>query len=232
MVKNIELKGFNNYQDKIRIVHLSDLHLGLIYQPNYLDNLTKKVNNLQADVVVISGDLFDGNDLKIKKFIPALKGFDDPVIFVPGNHDHYIDTDLLSTSISEAGIIELKNEAYNIKGVEFIGFDYLGDKDSGIKRDIDNLSLDKEGLRVVINHVPVDQAEAYALNTDLMLSGHAHRGQISPFSIVVRYVYNKFSYGLASYEDMITYTSSGVGTWGPPVRTPFPGEIVVFDINN
>jgi predicted MPP superfamily phosphohydrolase len=227
-VKRVEL---NNYKTNIQIVHLSDLHLGLIYTPSYLDNLVTKVNNLEAGVVVISGDLFDGSDKEIRKFIPALQGFSSPVVFVPGNHDHNIDKDLLTNTISKAGLLELKNKAKVIKGVEFIGFDYLSDKDSNIRREVDNLNINKENLRVVINHVPVDQAEAYALEADLMLSGHTHRGQISPFSLVVRQIYNDFSYGVTKYKEMVTYTSSGVGTWGPPQRTLFPGEIVIFDIN-
>jgi hypothetical protein len=231
-VKRAEINSFNDYEDSIRIVHLSDLHLGLMYQVAYLENLVDKVNALEGDVVVISGDLFDGNDLEIGKFTPALKNFKSPVIFIPGNHDYYINRDLVSSIVLEAGFYELKDEAYKVKGVEFIGFDYLDDSDSNIRREIDNLSINKEGPRVVINHVPVDQAEAYALNADLMLSGHTHRGQISPFSLVVKYIYGDFSYGLSNYEEMITYTSAGVGTWGPPLRTLFPGEIIVFDINN
>lgn len=231
-VKKIEINDPNNIKDKIKIVHLSDLHLGLIYRPAYLEKLVTKVNNLEGDVVVISGDLFDGNDPEIQKFIPALKKFSGPVVFVPGNHDHYVDNDLLATVISDAGLIELKNEAYMLKGVEFIGFDYLSDKDSNIRREIDNLNTNKKNLRVVINHVPVDQAEAYALKADLMLSGHTHRGQISPFSIVVRQIYSDFSYGLSNYKEMITYTSAGVGTFGPPLRTLSSGEIVMFYINN
>jgi len=231
-VKRIEINNLNNFKDSIRIVHLSDLHLGLTYQTNYLKKLAIKVNALEADIVVISGDLFDGNDSEIKKFIPALKSFNNPIVFVPGNHDHYIDENLLTSIVLEAGLHELKNEAYNIKGVEFIGFDYLNDTDSDIRREIDNLSANKQNLRVVINHVPVDQAEAHALKADLMLSGHAHRGQISPFSLFVRYLYGDFSYGLSDYKGMITYTSAGVGTFGPPLRTLFPGEIVVFYIND
>jgi predicted MPP superfamily phosphohydrolase len=188
-IKRMELNNLSNNEGNISIVHLSDLHLGLIYQPSYLENLVDKVNKIEADVVVISGDLFDGNDLKIRKFIPALKGFEKPVIFAPGNHDHYINEELLTNTVSEAGFYELRDEAYTIEGVEFIGFDYLSDQDSNTRRAIDNLSTEKEDLRVVINHVPVDQAEAHALGADLMLSGHAHRGQISPFSIVVRYIY-------------------------------------------
>ena len=231
-VKRIKLRNLDNYNSNIKIAHLSDLHLGLIYGPSYLENLVSKVNSLNVDVVVISGDLFDGNDKKIQKFIPALKGFSNPVIFVPGNHDHYINSNTVSSIISEAGLLELKNEALVVKEVEFIGFDYLDDKDSNIRREIDNLNINKENLRIVINHVPVDQAEADALGADLLLSGHTHRGQISPFSVVVNLIYGDFSYGLSKYKDMITYTSSGVGTWGPPQRTPFPGEIVVFDIND
>lgn len=231
-VKTIELNaGEINYpEEEIKIVHLSDLHLGAIYRPIWLESVAKKVNKLEPNYIVISGDLFDGSDLKLAEFIPALKVFSAPVIFVPGNHDVYIFKDEILATTEAAGIITLSDEAMLMDNIEFIGFDYVSHEESNIRRSIKNLSTSKENYRIVVNHVPVDQAEAYALGTDLMLSGHAHRGQIFPFSLVTNWIYGKYAYGLEKYKEMLVYTSAGVGTWGPPFRTIMPGEIILFKL--
>jgi predicted MPP superfamily phosphohydrolase len=231
-VKTIDLDNFRNGEASMRLIHLSDTHLGLIYQPYYLENLVKKVNNLDADIIVISGDLFDGNDSDLNKFSVALEKFSLPVIFVPGNHDQYLEVENISRVVNQAGLIELKDEAYSFKDFEFIGFNYIEDYNSNLRRDIKNIEAEKSKSRIVINHEPIGLEEAEALKADLMISGHTHRGQIFPFNLVTYVVYGKHYYGLSQYKDMITYTSAGVGTWGPPFRTLFPGEIIVFNINN
>ncbi|MCF7819943.1 MAG: metallophosphoesterase [Candidatus Pacebacteria bacterium] len=211
-----------------KVVHLSDLHLGYFHGVKYLDRVVKKVNSLEADVVIISGDLFDGNDKDIAKFIESLSKFKNPTIFVYGNHDVYLSDESVGSVISQAGLMALSDEARVINDLEIIGFDYLSREDSNIRRKIDNLLVEKTYPRIVVNHVPVDRAEAKALEANLMLSGHAHRGQIFPLSLIVRLMYGKYSYGLENYEGMSTYTSAGTGTWGPPLRTLFPGEIIFF----
>jgi uncharacterized protein len=232
-VKNITLNNWPSETSGLKIVHLSDTHLGLFYPAFYLENLVKKVNKLEADLIIISGDLFDGNDKNLNKYIPALNKFKATTIFVPGNHDHYLDNNQVSKIISQTNIIELKDEAYITMNLEIIGFDYVNEKNKNNlnNREIINLNKEKKYPRIVVNHEPINQLESNNLEANLMLSGHSHRGQIFPFSLITRLIYGKYAYGLANYENMITYTSAGIGTWGPPMRTLFPGEIILFKID-
>lgn len=229
-VKTIELTGWPAELSGLSFVQLSDLHLGAVYRPAYVRQVLRKVNATKADFVIISGDLFDGSDEKLSEFIPVLQEFSSPTIFVPGNHDYYADDKEVFSTVNESGLLTLSDQAQMFFGVEVIGFNYLDRADSNLQREINNLKIEKESPRIVINHVPVDQAEAKDLAADLMLSGHTHRGQIFPFSLFTTYLYGRFAYGLENYEGMTTYTSAGTATWGPPLRTLFPGEIVKFVI--
>ncbi len=229
-VKTITLTAWPEELKGKKIVHLSDLHLGAVYRPASLARVVEKVNQLDADIVIISGDLFDGSDEKLSEFIPVLKDFKATTIFVPGNHDYYVPEGEAEKTVLAGEIVTLNDRAGNFNGIEVVGLDYVGREHSNLRREIQGLSNDNALPRIVINHVPVDQAEAKALNAKLMLSGHTHRGQIFPFSFFLNLLYGRFSYGLENYEGMVTYTSAGTGTWGPPLRTLFPGEIIEFVI--
>ncbi len=226
--KVIELNNFIGADKNISFVQLSDLHLGAVNRPYWLSRVAKKVNSVEPDFIIISGDLFDGTDLELDEFIEPLKSFKAPVIFVPGNHDSYLYQDEVYQTNEAAGIITLSDEAMIINDLEIIGFNFLSNEDSDIRREIKNIETEKGYPRIVVNHVPVDQAEALALGADLMLSGHAHRGQIFPFSLATTWLYGDYAYGLDLYENILTYTSAGTGTWGPPFRTLLPGEIILF----
>jgi uncharacterized protein len=230
---NVKIKTVNleNYGGSQRIALVSDLHLGHIYGPSHLSKIISKLNQIEADIIIISGDLFDGSDREIDEFIDPLKELQAPTIFVFGNHDVYTGfKEEVRRVVSQAGLIELSDQAMLINNLEIIGFDYISNSDSNIRREIKDLLEEKVYPRIVVNHVPVDYKEAQALGADLFLAGHTHRGQIFPMSIITTLIYGKNSYGLSNYLDMLSYTSSGVGTWGPPIRTPFKGEIVLFNI--
>jgi predicted MPP superfamily phosphohydrolase len=229
-VKNINLVNWPTELKGKTVVQLSDLHLGAIYRPNYVNRIVKQVNTLNADMIIISGDLFDGSDESLQEFIEPLSKFSVPTIFVSGNHDPYVVDDEVIQTVLSAGLINLSDSAEVIDGIEVIGFKYSGREDSDQRRAIANLDQTDSLAKIVVNHVPVDQAEAKALGADLMLSGHTHRGQIFPFSIIINLLYGRFAYGLEDYEGMSVYTSAGTGTWGPPLRTLFPGEIIQFNL--
>jgi predicted MPP superfamily phosphohydrolase len=229
-VKTIKLKGWSEELKGKSFVQLSDLHLGAVYRPFWLEQIVRQTNTLNPNFVIISGDLFDGSDETLEEFIPALKNFSAPTIFVPGNHDYYLPTGLATETASSGTLIILSDAAQEISGLEIIGFNYLAREDSSLRREIKDLRVEADLTRIVVNHVPVDRAEAKNLGAKLLLSGHTHRGQIFPFSAFVRLLYGPFSYGLEDYEGMMTNTSSGTGTWGPPLRTLFPGEIIKFVI--
>ncbi|HQL34852.1 MAG TPA: metallophosphoesterase [bacterium] len=228
-VKTIVLRGWPEELKGKSFVQLSDLHLGAVYRPAWLEMIVRKVNALNPDFVVISSDLFDGSDEHLSEFIPVLRTFSPVTIFVPGNHDYYIPAEKAQETALAGNLIFLSDAAINVDGLEVIGLNYVNRDDSGLRREIKNLG-DGQLTRIVVNHVPVDQAEAKALEARLMLSGHTHRGQIFPFSFFTYLLYGRFSYGLENYEGMTTYTNAGTGTWGPPVRTLLPGEIIRFVI--
>jgi len=137
--------------------------------------------------------------------------------------------DAVAEATASGDIITLSDSAAEFSGIEVVGLNYVGRDHSYLRREITDLQT-TANARIAVNHVPVDQAEVKSLEARLMLSGHAHRGQIFPFSIVTSWLYGSFAYGLEDYEGMLTYTSAGTGTWGPPLRTLWPGEIIRFVI--
>jgi len=229
-VKTVYLQGWPEELKGKRFVQLSDLHLGAVYRPFWLERVVRQTNALNPDFVIISGDLFDGSDEILTEFVPVFKKFYVPTIFVPGNHDYYVPLGVAHETADNGGLIVLSDAAQEVSGLEVIGFNYLAREDSNLRREIQGLRPEADLVRIVVNHVPVDQAEAKDLGAKLLLSGHTHRGQIFPFSAFVRLLYGRFSYGLEDYEGMTTNTSAGTGTWGPPLRTLFPGEIIEFVI--
>jgi predicted MPP superfamily phosphohydrolase len=78
----------------------------------------------------------------------------------------------------------------------------------------------------LLNHVPQFFELAEQAGVSLMLSGHTHKGQVMPWSWVARRVHGPFAYGLNRFKSMLVYTTSGAGTWGPPMRLGSSSEIV------
>lgn len=234
-VKNISvnLKGLPaNWQGK-KIVQISDIHLGSIYGPGFLRKQIAKVNALNPDLVVITGDLFDGNGDRLPEFGKELLNLKakEGVIFVSGNHDVYLGLDKIGPLLKNANIKFLRDEMINLNGLEIIGFDFTKFAGDDTMRTIKNLSSNTGLARLLLNHTPTDIPLAKSLKVNLQLSGHSHRGQMFPMSLLTRMLYGKYQYGLHSEGSFNIYTSSGLGSWGPPVRTFNPAEIVSIIIN-
>lgn len=219
-----------NWQGK-KIVQLSDLHLGNIYGPNFLKRLTSQVNNLNPDLIVITGDLFDGTDNRFAEFTPLFSDFQAKygVVFVMGNHDTYLDADLIEKTLEFSGATVLRDEALFLDGLEIIGLDFNNSDEPVL---IDGLDyINKNGPRILLKHLPVKPSFSNDLQIDLQLSGHSHRGQMFPLSLLTRLIYGKYHYGLQVGVDYQMQTSSGVGSWGPPLRTFNQSEIVLIELN-
>lgn len=229
-VRTVEVKINNlpqEWQGK-SIVQISDLHLGSIYGSGLLRKLSNKINTLNPDYIFITGDLFDGASGRLAEIGPELKLLkaNKKVIFVPGNHDKYLGLGKISGYLTEANILTLKDEAVYIDNLEIIGFDFLDRMTEVDRREINNLSMYVGQSRLLLNHTPLDIDYAKELGVSLQLSGHSHRGQMWPVSMMTRLIYGKYQYGLHTEESYNINTSSGVGTWGPPLRTFNRPEIV------
>jgi hypothetical protein len=81
---------------------------------------------------------------------------------------------------------------------------------------------------ILLNHVPHRLPIAEQAGVSLQLSGHTHGGQVFPFSWITRRAFGKFTYGLQHFGGMQVYTSSGAGSWGPPMRVGTHSEIVLL----
>jgi len=230
-VKNISVH-LTNWQGK-KIVQLSDVHLGSIYGIGFLDKQIIKVNALNPDLIVITGDLFDGTESHLDTFGPELAKLKakNGVIFVPGNHDTSLGLDKIEPVLRQANILMLRDQAITIDGLEIIGLDlHLLAKDDNNPA-VKDLQPYTGQARLLLKHVPMDVAWAKNLHVGLQLSGHSHNGQMFPLQMLTYLFYGKYQYGLHTDGTYNIYTSSGLGSWGPPVRTFNQAEIVNITIS-
>ena len=236
------------------IVQLSDLHLGHFHTPASMERLADRVNALAPDLVVITGDLFDGMADGMPEFVKPLSKLSSRlgVFFVTGNHEDYAGLRRCLDLVEKAGIRVLFNEVVDVDGLNLMGVAYPGVKDRSKIRGLE-LALDpSEGQRplILLFHTPADIRQdgvqdrrtatywrpdtSFALSRELgvslQLSGHTHKGQMFPFGHLTRWIYSGYDYGLHRVGDFSLFTSSGVGTWGPPMRTGASPEIVVITL--
>jgi hypothetical protein len=227
------MAGLSSYWQGKTVVQISDIHLGGVYGLGFLNQQIATINSLKPDLIVITGDLFDGTENRLNTFGPELvklkatKG----VIFVPGNHDTYLGLDKIESVLRAANIRMLKDEALTINGLEIIGLDLhkLTSEDTNLT--VTNLHNYSGQARLLLKHIPKDIAWAKHMNVDLQLSGHSHNGQMFPLQILTYLIYDKYQYGLHTEGAYNIYTSSGLGSWGPPVRTFNPAEIINITLN-
>jgi predicted MPP superfamily phosphohydrolase len=242
-----------SWRDKT-IVQLSDVHLGHFHTAAAMERLAERVNALAPDMVVITGDLFDG-------MIDGLPGFVEPlkrlsarkgVYFVSGNHEVYAGLRRSLDVVARAGIRVLFNEVVEIDGLHLMGVAYPGVADEREIRGVERLTRPGPDHRpcILLFHTPTDIrhdgtldrrtatywrpdtsfALSKKLGVSLQISGHTHGGQFFPLGLLTRWIFNGYDHGLRREKGFAIYTSSGVGTWGPPVRTGASPEIVVFTL--
>jgi hypothetical protein len=211
-----------------KIVQISDVHLGHIYSAEYFSLIVEKINTLQPEVVVITGDLFDGTDGKLDSFVAPINKINAPVFFVTGNHETYLGLDEAYAAIAKTKIVPLRDSLQTINGLQFIGIDYPL---SGSSRDIAKIipampNWDQFAPSVLLIHEPLQTESAEKVGISLRLSGHTHKGQLFPFGLITSIIFGEYNYGFVREGSFASYTSSGLGGWGPPMRTSKNSEIV------
>lgn len=223
--------------DGLRLVHLSDLHLGALLNSRWLRDIKRQVQAVLPDALVITGDLVDGNARRVALLLPELHGFTAPlgVWAVTGNHEYYAGLEESVQVFRQAGFHVLRDEwAELVPGVTLAGVDDLtarrqfGDPGDPLPA---TLAGRPPGFTVLLSHSPWRVEEAAAAGVDLMLSGHTHAGQIWPFNYLtaLRYPYIEGRYQVG---EMTLYVSRGTGTWGPRMRLPRPAEITVITLRS
>jgi len=213
----------------LKIVQLSDIHVGTIHNSGYLKRIVANTNQLQPDMVLITGDLFDGIGPVNRHTVAPLQGLQAKAYFVIGNHERYDGVDKVARVLQDTGVIMLRNEVMAYKGLQIVGIDFP--EREGIKdnRILHTLPIDKTQPSLLMFHAPHGLDDAVHAGITVQLSGHTHNGQLFPFTLLTRPFFRHI-HGLHRIGSMYLYVSAGTGTWGPPMRIGSHSEITLIHL--
>jgi predicted MPP superfamily phosphohydrolase len=210
---------------------ITDLHLGPLSGPEFLRRIIARLRSLRPDIVFISGDLFDGPTLGLDRLVAPWRDFITPrgIYYVTGNHDEFSERSIYLKAVTGTGIRVLNNEKIDLEGLQIVGVhDSEAEDPVALREILHRLHLDRRHPSILLAHRPVNLSVAEEEGISFQLSGHTHRGQIWPWNLLVSRIYGRFAYGLNRLGKLSVYTSSGVGTWGPPLRVGTNSEIVLI----
>ena len=215
-----------------KAVWMSDLHLGQLHGPTFARKVVRAVNSLPHDIVFIGGDLYDGTGAPdLHELTAPLKELSAPLgtYFVTGNHEEFGDGSAFIAAVRAAGMRPLIDEMVEVDGLQLIGVDYHNGSDKeNFKKILSGLSIQPNKPSILLKHEPKDLDVAHDAHISFQISGHTHRAQMWPLGYIAQLVYKGYAYGLKKMGETQVYTSSGTGSWGPPMRVGTNGEIVVF----
>jgi predicted MPP superfamily phosphohydrolase len=225
----------------LKIVQLSDVHVGQTIKKVFVKKIVDITNSLKPDMIVLTGDFVDGSYFQLASDVDYFKNLTAPlgVYYVPGNHEYYWGVEEWVNIFKNLGFHTLLNEHVIIKK----GIDELvvaGVHDLSAHR-VNNKykSSPEEAIKgaptylkkILLAHQPKSAYAAEKAGFDLQLSGHSHAGQFFPSSILI-YFFQPFVQGLYRYKKLWLYVNRGTGYWGPPNRMGVPSEITLLELTN
>lgn len=220
-------------EGKLRIVQISDVHVGIIIRNDRLTPILEKVREAKPDILVSTGDLLDGELDNIMTDAERFAAIETPAgkFAVLGNHEYYAGVSRSIEFTEAAGFQILRDDVTQAAGLTIFGEDDItGRKPDATPKSaafLKALAEKQNGFVLLLKHQPHIREKA---NFNLQLSGHTHGGQLFPFGFIVKLYFPRI-YGLHTLaENKLLYISRGTGTWGPPVRIFAPPEITVIDL--
>ncbi len=223
----------------LNIAVASDIHLGTIVGSEHLARIVDLINDLKPDLVLLPGDIFDedlGPVIRMNlgerlRMIRARLG----VFAITGNHEYIGGVEEACRYMADHNVTVLRDSAVRVDGGLFL----VGREDLSIsqftgkkRKPLPELmaAVDRRSPIILMDHQPFRLDEAAEHGADLQLSGHTHHGQIWPFHFITNAIY-EVSWGYLRKGNTHVYVSSGVGTWGPPVRLGNRPEIINLRID-
>ncbi len=217
----------------IKIVAVSDLHIGYGIGKDELETWVSLINDEKPDLVLIAGDVID-NDTKPlyeDKLYKTLRKLQTRygVYMALGNHEYISRIDDSIEFLEKSNITVLRDSAVLVDSVFYI----VGREDASRKyrNSLSNIvsSLDTTKPIIVLDHQPSGFEEAQQCGADLLLSGHTHQGQIVPIKFIVKAMFRQ-SYGYHTANGTHFYVTSGLGIWGGKFRIGSRSEYVVIEL--
>ena len=214
----------------VKLVMMSDLHLGYHNDRKELARWVDMVNAERPDIVLLAGDVVDGSlrPLIEEDMAAELRRIEAPVYACLGNHEYYAGIDGSLGFYREAGITLLRDSAVNVGVITIVGRD---DRSNPRRKSIGALmrGVDTSRYVILLDHQPYHLEQAERAGVDLQLSGHTHHGQMWPISWITESVYED-AYGPWRRGGTRYYVSSGMGIWGAKFRIGTCSEYVVATI--
>ncbi len=237
---SLSLPGLPACMEGLRILQISDLHVGLTIDRSFVQRIVDQAGSQQADLIALTGDIVDGEIAALRREVAPLAELRAPLgcYFVTGNHEYYNSSPLgwlqeframgYTVLLNEHRVIRRDNGRLVLAGVT--------DHDAGLLMPGHGSSPEKafrgapdDTTRILLAHQPRSIHAAARVKTHLQLSGHTHGGQFIPWNYAVR-LQQPYLAGLHQQNKTWIYVNRGAGYWGPPMRLGAPGEITLLTL--
>lgn len=235
---DIPVEGLDADLEGLRIVQISDLHVGPTIGARYVRRVVRMANELTPDIVALTGDLIDGSVARLAPQVASLAALMPAgrVFLVLGNHEYYAGAAPWIVHFEALGLRVLLNEYATIAiggsrvvvGGVLDPAAQLSDPALAPRPDLAAAQDAGPAFRLLLAHNPKLAPLAEKAGFDLQLSGHTHAGQFFPWTLAVHLVHAPHVAGLSRRGRMWVYVSAGTGTWGPPVRFGTEPELTLL----
>lgn len=235
----IPIEDLTSDLDGFKIAQISDLHVGPTVRHGYVEEVVRRTNSTDPDLVLFTGDIADAHAASVAQ---NLKPFTDlksryGIFYVTGNHEYYWDTKAILREFQNFGLTPLLNEnVIKTVGTSTILIGGVTDPQGqtmleGHTPDLARAAQTREqvALKILLAHRPGVADEAESVGFDLQFSGHTHAGQFFPFSLFIGLAH-QYSRGLYRHGDLWVYVNPGTAYWGPADRLAVTPEISLITL--
>lgn len=239
---DVAIAGLPKEYEGYKVVQLTDLHVSRLLTGEWLNKVVKKTNSLNADLILVTGDMIDGtvearrNDVSSFAFLRAHDG----IYAVTGNHEYYFDAREWTTHLSGLGLRFLNNEhvVLSKNGARLILAGITDDVATEYGGTKPNLMSALSGIPpsdkvILMSHRPGNAQRSAEAGVSLQLSGHTHGGMVYGLDKIVAPANNGYVSGFYQVGSMSLYVSNGTGLWnGFPLRLGKPSEITALVLHS
>lgn len=231
-VERVDINLEKPLKEPLRIVAVSDVHLGYGTNKKALKRYVNLINEQQPDIVLIAGDLIDNSikPVREQQMHEELQEINAPAYMVMGNHEYISGAAECVDFLSNTPIQLLKDSIITLEnGVQIIGRD---DRHNRRRKSLEQLVAECDNAKptIVLDHQPYNLTQTDSLKIDLQFSGHTHHGQVFPFNLLTDYIYEQ-SHGYRQWSYSHIIVSSGLSLWGPPFRIGTDSNIYIITIS-